>query len=156
MPETWSFKVCCIHFFQVSKPDFSVNVFVWKSFSWRFQWSVVLLTAPLQNYCVCLKYVCLFLSFINRPLLNEDIFNAIEGLAKQSRLFLYSITYMCVFLFNSTPLFSKEKIHVHEYDVPLDRAGNCREPHVFSFLFVPLSLWVMTPNVRDIHSRWKE
>ena len=37
--------------------------------------------------------------------------------------------------------FSKEKFHTHEYDIPLDRVGHCREPHVLRFfLFEPLSL----------------
>ena len=27
--------------------------------------------------------------------------------------------------FHWTPLFSKEKFHMHEYDVPLDRVGHC-------------------------------
>ena len=35
--------------------------------------------------------------------------------------------------------FLKEKFYAHEYDIPLDRVGHCREPHVLSFLFEPLS-----------------
>ena len=27
--------------------------------------------------------------------------------------------------FHWTPLFSKEKFHIHEYDIPLDRVGHC-------------------------------
>ena len=45
--------------------------------------------------------------------------------------------------FHWTPLFSKEKFHIHEYDIPLDRVGHCWEPHVFSFLICALvfELW---------------
>ena len=27
--------------------------------------------------------------------------------------------------FHWTPLFSKEKFHIHEYDIPLDKVGHC-------------------------------
>ena len=33
-----------------------------------------------------------------------------------------------------TPLFLKKKFQSDEYDIPLDRVGHWREPHVFSFL----------------------
>ena len=32
-----------------------------------------------------------------------------------------------------TPLFLKKKFQSDEYDIPLDRVGHWREPHVFSF-----------------------
>ena len=40
-----------------------------------------------------------------------------------------------------SPLFSKEKLHAHEYDKPLNRVGEIGENHMsLDFLFVPSSL----------------
>ena len=66
----------------------------------------------------------------------------------------YLLTYIRVFLFSFV-----KKFHADEYDIPLDRIGHCREPHVLSFFFILAfvsELWPQTSgtSIQGERNNW--